>query len=158
LTEGQITINKDLTIEGTGLNAITIDGQGASRIFDISANATVRISGMTIAGGYALSGGGILNEAGCTLNLDRVKMSSDVAHGPDDTTGLGGGVENLGSATINNSVFVGNQGNFDGGAVDSSGPTLTINRSTFVNNQSPNGGALNSLRTLVTISDSAFLG
>src|ERR1043166_6678164 len=48
LSLGQITIDKSLTITGTGQDLVTISGNNASRIFFSNGNGfTVNISGMT---------------------------------------------------------------------------------------------------------------
>src|SRR5262249_11895479 len=50
LTGGEIAINKDLTIAGPGANRLTISGNDASRVFDITGSSTdVAISDLTIA-------------------------------------------------------------------------------------------------------------
>ena len=64
LTSGELAITKNLDIEGLGADDLTISGNHAGRVFDISGGATVTIAGLTIADGLADHGGGILDEAG----------------------------------------------------------------------------------------------
>ena len=56
----------NLTINGPGENQLTVSGNNAYRVFDISNSATVKIDNLTIADGLTVggNGGGILNEAG----------------------------------------------------------------------------------------------
>src|SRR5262249_3718716 len=61
LPQGQLVINQSLEIDGPGADKLTISGNSASRIFDISGGATVTISGLTITRGLATDGAGILN-------------------------------------------------------------------------------------------------
>ena len=64
LTNGELAINANLSIVGPGQTLLTISGNNASRVFNISA-VTVNLSGLTIANGrkYDLPGGGIYNAA-----------------------------------------------------------------------------------------------
>ena len=48
LTSGELDLTGDLTIHGPGADRISISGNHASRIFDISAGAAVSISGLTL--------------------------------------------------------------------------------------------------------------
>jgi hypothetical protein len=161
LTSGELQITKSLDIEGPGAHRLTISGNDASRVFDISGAVTVTLAGLTIAHGKAIGvsgstdpqgGGGILNEAGATLYLTRsslVNNQATAASAMDDV--FGGGLLNEGSAVVASSTFIGNQalggggGSFFGGSVGGAidnfgGATLTVSDSTFVANQ-VNGAA-----------------
>ena len=73
LTGGELLLNKNLTITGPGASSLTVSGNNASRVFDISNSATVTLAGLTIAKGSvtghddtgtpitSYGGGGILN-------------------------------------------------------------------------------------------------
>src|SRR5262249_12912745 len=116
LTSGQLDVTSNMTINGPGANKLTVSGNNASRIFDISNNATATINGLTIANGAALSttdpslqGGGVLNEVGSTVYLNNDVLSNSHA------LVVGGALWNQtgssGSSTvvINNSTFLGNE-------------------------------------------------
>ena len=80
----------------------------SSRVFDItSSSATVTISGLTISGGEAADGGGILDQGGA-LTLKNDTLSNDQAIGvnPGDTA-QGGGVDitDGGSLTVSGGTF-----------------------------------------------------
>ena len=49
LTLGQITIDKNLTINGTGQGLVTVSGNNASRIFFITGGVTVNLTGITFS-------------------------------------------------------------------------------------------------------------
>jgi hypothetical protein len=146
LTGGELAISKSLDIEGPGADQLTISGNDASRVFDISGGVTVTIAGMTITDGLAdgsspvlaSTGGGILNFGSLTLSNDVLSDNQAVGDPSKSPTGrpggaLGGAVANLGSAdlTVRRSDFVGNQalgadgssgtsaGNAQGGAITS---------------------------------------
>src|SRR5437773_2320166 len=61
LAKGELLIAKNLTISGPGAGTIKINGHGASRVLEITAAKTVKITGVTITGGKATQGGGIFN-------------------------------------------------------------------------------------------------
>jgi hypothetical protein len=126
LATGELAIAKNLDIEGPGANKLTISGNDASRIFDISAGKTVTIAGITITHGLADGnapvihsiGGGILNEGDVTLSADVLSSNQAVGATNDtieintmDLTGVagGGGVANLGTLAVSNSTFAANQ-------------------------------------------------
>ena len=55
LSSGQITIDKDLTIQGPGADVLTVQNTAArsttSRIFYVNSGVTATIAGLTISGG-----------------------------------------------------------------------------------------------------------
>src|SRR5262249_36844537 len=79
LTSGQLNIAKNLTIHGLGAQELTISGNAASRVFDVSGGVAVSIDSLTVADGEAPvgGGGGILNEIGTTLNLTHVTVTNN---------------------------------------------------------------------------------
>ena len=196
LTLGELAITKSLNIKGPGADKLTISGNDASRVFDISgaATTTVTIAGLTITDGRAdgstlilpSSGGGILNAD--NLTLSKVVLTQNVAQGSGTDTSVpqggggifneagahltlkdslltnnqviagdkldvfGGGLLNLGTATVTSCIFSGNKAlagggtsffsGSAGGAIDNFGTgtvdqptTLTVTDSTFTNNQ-----------------------
>src|SRR5262249_4422102 len=108
----ELTIIHDLTINGPGANQLTVSGNNATRVFDISAS-NVTIAGLTIANGSAQSttdttqqgGGGVLNEAGATVHLNNDVFINNKA------SVVGGALWNQdgGTVTISDSIFIGNQ-------------------------------------------------
>ena len=71
LTRGELAITKNLDIEGLGASQITVSGNKASRILDISGGVSATIAGLTITAGLTDHGGGILSEAGAHLTLSK---------------------------------------------------------------------------------------
>src|SRR5215468_9560539 len=93
----QLTITDDLTIKGPGANQLTVSGNNATRVFDISAS-NVTIAGLTIANGSDTAdevtnfgGGGILNEAGSTLTLNRDVLKNNTATASNSSIDVFGG-------------------------------------------------------------------
>jgi hypothetical protein len=156
LTSGELAISKRLDIEGPGASKLTISGNDASRVFDVSGSVTVTIAGMTIANGKAVvtqfyspdGGGGVLNEAGATLILKNSVLSHNVATTAPGS-GLdvcGGGLLNEGTADLNGTTVDGNMatgggsgtalGGSTGGGIDNyEGGTLFVTKSTITNNE-----------------------
>jgi hypothetical protein len=165
LTDGEIVIDKSLSILGPGPKEIRLNGNGRSRIFKIS-SGTVQIAGLTFSNGFVHGtqnsdgvGGAIYNAA--SLSISNCVFSSNVAVGGDLTrsegsagSGQGGAVCNVdsGIAVIRNSLFIGNQalggaglnplcnnmcigGRGEGGALFTSG-SMTIVNCTFYRNRS----------------------
>jgi hypothetical protein len=170
LTSKELDIPISLTIEGPGANGLTISGNYANRVFEISDSATVTIEDLTIADGAVVSanGGGILIDSGTSLALKQAVVTGNSAYANSQGYyGDGGGVENDGSLTIAGSRFTDNQcsgGSYTdpitegsaGGAIDSQGPALSVTSSTFAYNDSVgpstgtgegNGGAINTSST-----------
>jgi hypothetical protein len=164
LTSGQLKVTSNMTIDGPGANLLTVSGDNASRIFDVSNSATATIDEMTVANGAALStrdpslqgGGGVLNEVGSTVYLNNDVFSNNHALVVGGALWNQAGPTGSGTVFINNSAFIGNQalgsvngttnpfmlfegfapgnGTAEGGAIDNDG-SLTIADSNFTNNQ-----------------------
>src|SRR5262245_52991032 len=76
LTSGELQVGQSVTIKGPGASRVAIDGNHASRVFEILSGADVTMSGLTVTGGVANaagsgslsgSGGGIYVDGGATL-------------------------------------------------------------------------------------------
>ncbi|HEV3386652.1 MAG TPA: hypothetical protein VG097_17685 [Gemmata sp.] len=179
LTSGDLSVTHNVTIEGPGANKLTVSGDAASRVFDISGSANATIDGLTISGGLATAGGGILLEGNASLSIDNCTLTDNEALGsltgsvtvPD---GSGGGIEDnsSGSLTVANSTFNTNKAIARGpnaplvpgyiialgGAIDLSAfstGTATINDNTFTGNKAL-GGVPGASGGGGAISDSSF--
>ena len=104
LTQGELPIAGDLTITGPGSSTLTISGNNASRVLNIT-SGTVEITGLTIANGNdsSASGGGILIEGGVTVTGDDLVVFNNRAPHGD-----GGGIANSGILTLTNSLVYSN--------------------------------------------------
>lgn len=110
LTQGQILIRSDLSIQGPGASLLSIRGAAPDRVFQVNDStnqrAFVSMVGVTISGGLKSSpgsdGGGILNSE--SLTLQDVIVSGNVAL-------RGGGVFNNSGAVLRlvNSEITGNR-------------------------------------------------
>ena len=141
LTSGELLITECLFINGPGANILAVNGNAASRVFDISSGIDVTISGLTITNGNAGDfGGGIFNN-GATLTITDSTLSGNSA-------GSGGGIfndERSGIATlqITNSTLSGNSAvGSSGGGIYNFGGAATITNSTLSGNSGGSGGGI----------------
>jgi hypothetical protein len=143
LTTSTLTIDKGMTIDGTG-HSVVISGDkngnagadpGDVRVFNVNSGVTANLNNLTIATGYAANGAGISNAG--TLNVTNCTFSNNKA---DDA--LGGGIYNSGALNVTNSTFSNNRADADdGGAIFNNG-TLTVTNSTFSGNSASLGGGI----------------
>jgi hypothetical protein len=109
-----------LTLQGAGMHATTVTGGGfqtPGSVFAIDGGNTVTIADMTITGGVAPVGGGVVNAG--LVTLERTDVTENVAQGTaGGTPAQGGGVYSFaGSVTLADSVVAANlAGQAGGGA------------------------------------------
>jgi len=141
-----LEIYDNLTINGSGADKLTIDGNYDGRVFNIWAATVVVISDVTIADGNSTGGdgGGIMNSGILTIN--RCTFSGN------QSSSSGGGIANAGWVTVNQSTFYNNQAGYNGGAINNRA-TLDIQNSTFSGNRASEGsfdnyggGAINNMK------------
>ncbi|RIK81973.1 MAG: hypothetical protein DCC67_07680 [Planctomycetota bacterium] len=126
LAHGQLVANTAVTIDGPGAELLTIDAGGTSRVFRAFADCT--IEGLTLTGGNAPEGGGILTH--------RVTVRDSVITGNTSTGGGGGIAANY--VTLERTRVTGNQSGFWGGGVQAF--RAYISESTISGNSSDFGG------------------
>jgi hypothetical protein len=160
LTSGELDIDEDLTIQGPGASLLGVDAGGLSRVFDIeSPDAAVTISGLTISGGKATMGGGVLVQGGRLTLADAAVVGNWAAGDEPGGSASGGGVAVLegGSLTATDSLFRDNAaqgargadggtarrngygGGGYGGAIYTEGSSLTIVGGAFLGNRATGG-------------------
>ncbi|MEH2117915.1 DUF4347 domain-containing protein [Nostoc sp.] len=125
LTSGKLTITHDLTILGSGVSNLTISGNNASGVFEISGTGTdTSINGLKIAN--ANDGfGSILLNSNASLSLTNSTVSNN--------SGSVGGIFNRGSLSLTNTTVSDNRGSSLGGGIFNKG-TLSITGSTVSGN------------------------
>ena len=141
LTTGQLYITDSVDIQGPGAAVLTVSGNNASRVFYLyngSALLDVTISGLTITGGNASIGAGVV-DFDENLTLDQVTIAGNAAAGDGGGLWADGFSMNL---TIRDSIFSGNTSGDDGGGIyveDTGGPLL-IQRTTITGNDAAGAG------------------
>ena len=106
LTQGELSLNKDLTIFFNGaVNAITLDAQSASRVFNITSGTTATLDTLRLVNGKPVSGssGGAIQIAiSATLTLSNIDVETSQVQGSFDN---GGAIYNAGTLTVSNFAF-----------------------------------------------------
>ncbi len=151
LQQGELPILDDLNIDGFGRN-ITIDANGASRIFRLDTSETVRLANLELTGGAVDDEGGAIATSGGLLDLRRVAILDSTASGDgggalfvldgqvvirdsvisgnaaDGSSGSGGGLLiNDGRVSVWNSEISGNTAVRAGGGIEIVDGQLTLN-------------------------------
>ena len=165
LTNGEIVIDKNLTISGpANASGITISGNNKSRIFTITGTSamTVDLSALKLTGGNGVSSlsGGVGSRNGGAIYIDRatVKLTNSTLSGNSVTGGNGGAIY-IDQATVKltNSTLSGNSVTGNGGALRSNS-NLTVTNSTISGNTAGvTGGAIRAGGTL-NITNSTISG
>lgn len=156
LTSGQLLINKDLSIEGTGLtHGITISGNNASRVMSIGLGSTTTIRNLSMTGGNSAGNGGAIECLG-SLSLFNTAFFGNSA------SNVGGAIAlpNAGTGNLiaNNCTFANNSANFGGAFYVGSNHSGPFAHCTFSNNSgATNGGGIYADGT-VTLSNTIVAG
>ena len=155
----EITISKSITINGNG---VTIDAQGKSRIFNITANNVI-LKDIIFTNGKTTDDGGAVfflkdgEVTNCKFTNNTANYGGAVYFKPNSACNItncnftgntatydGGAVYFWDKCSISNCNFANNTASRDGGAVTSNdGSTGTVTNCTFTNNAaSGDGGAV----------------
>jgi hypothetical protein len=165
---GQITLNgtqlpsitNSTVIQGPGGGQIEVDGDNASRIFEVSAT-DVTISGLTVQDGSSDYGGGIYLQAG------HLTVANSVVTGNEAVPGDGGGLYvHTGTLTVDSSTLAYNYAQHFGGGIGTNAAlaihagTTTVTDSTLSGNTalSYGGGAYLNYQSQANIDNSTLYG
>jgi CSLREA domain-containing protein len=134
----ELSITHSVNINGPVASSITVTGTAAvpTRVFVTQANTTVNISNLTVSGGRAAVGAGLLALGpNSTTTLNGMLFTGNIAIDPTGFTGGGGAASgNGGTLNIRNSTFSGNTGTH-GGAISVQGNSpLNLVNVTITNN------------------------
>ena len=150
LTTGQLELSDAgglLTIDGPAAG-LTIDAGGKSRVFQVDSGVTAALSGLTLTGGSAGFGGGL-------VNLDTITLTNCTISGNSASIDLGGGLWNGGTATLVDCTINGNSAG-EGGGLSNDG-TATLTDCTLSGNTAKFGGGLET-KGAATITDCTISG
>ncbi len=142
-----------LVIDGPGGGAVTISGGGAVAVFQGEPGAVTTLSGLTVSGGSATYGGGILVEYDSTLTVAGCAIVNN-------TSDYGGGVfNNGGSLTVSDTMISGNSAFQGGGGIFSYGTVTVTGGSTIEDNSTGgNGGGVdNDNNATLTVNDGSAI-
>ena len=144
-------LNGALTIQGPGADVLSISGNNASSVFEISSYTTAEIDGLTITqGGNTSDGGGIDNSGDLTIDNDIITGNSASNHG--------GGIYNGGTLTSAYNTFSGNSA-YAGGGIANYGGLVRTSNDTFSGNSAFDGGGIyNNNGTTLSSTNDTFSG
>jgi hypothetical protein len=149
----EITLDKDLTIDGSGLSSpVRVSGGDGVRVFRVTEGVSVTINHLDIRDGHAISGGGI-DVFSSTVTVSNSTFSDNSA---DD----GGAINvNNGELLVTNSSFFDNHAGVYGGAINNNVGSVSIFGSTFSGNSSDqSGGAIFNNLGNVEVTNSTLSG
>ena len=173
LTKALPDLKNNITLEGPGASKLIVTRNSSAvafSVFTVDSGETVRLFGMTIAGGNSIYGGGIYNDGTLTVTSStftdnsvtdgcgggiyndddgKLTVTDSIFISNSATDGWGGGICNDGTVTVNNCIFTHNSAT-DGAGIASDG-TLTVKYSIFANNSATDGGGINYLNTSTLI-------
>jgi CSLREA domain-containing protein len=181
---GDLDITGNLTIQGAGAAQTIIDGNGSvvnDRVFHVTGAFDVNVSGVTIRGGIADAGGGIITANGASVTLTNTAISGNstpfgngggvyadggtlalinsTVSGNTAPAGVGGGLFTSGTTTLTNSTVDGNVAIGGGGIFNFPSSALTVVKSTVSGNRATAsfGGGISNLGAL-TLANSTVSG
>lgn len=142
LTMGEFSLTDPVSVTGPGADALTIDADDQSRIFNIGSNAgDVTISGLTLTQGSVTggSGGAVVSATTGKLTIQDSVLSDSHTSGAT----IGGGALAVlgGTADILRSTISGNTAGGNGGAIYNTG-TLTVDNVAVTENSGTEGGGI----------------
>src|SRR5882757_5017798 len=95
LTTGQLLVVKSISINGPGSDRLTVDGNHASRVFQVQVDGggAATIAGLTITNGNSdgFGGGGGINNESSMLTVSNCTITGNSV---PNAFGTGGGIEN----------------------------------------------------------------
>jgi len=131
---GDLSVTDGLTVLGADAETTIVDAAGLDRIFRVTSDVRLDLSGLQLTNGFAHSGGAITNSG--TLTMTDCILQGNRA----DTNG--GAVYNAGVSTLTRTTFESNLAQ-SGGAIHSFFSTVTLEDCTLEGNSATlSGGAV----------------
>lgn len=178
LTGVPLVVDTSVTITGPGSRGVTINARGRSTAFVIDPGVQVTIHTLTIEGGKAAQGGGIVNDGGldlfgCIFQGNRANQGGAIenqASGAADGTSLNPATDTNGTLSVSNCQFIGNSAvgatgqQASGGAIESIDGNLAVASSTFTHDRATGGsdggnglgGAIDAIFSVVDLAGNTF--
>ena len=147
LTNGELQIGHNVTINGPGAASLAVNGNAQSRVFHNFPGVTASISGLTVTNGFtsgnypANEGAGIFNDQ-AALTLSNCLVTGNSAPG---NVGTGGGISNDASGSsatlqIDNCTVSNNSVSYEGGGIGNPNGAVTVTNSTISDNSAGYAG------------------
>ena len=137
-----ININKDMTINGAGIDKTIISGLNLARIFYIAPGCNVKINNLTFTNGRSDNGGAIFNNGNLQVNYCKFTNCTTVYKLRNGGSAITSG--DYSTLIVKNSIFQDNDASLSssaGGTILTNG-TITLENCDFINNIASSGGAV----------------
>jgi hypothetical protein len=152
LTAGEMFIPSSLTIDATALpGGLTVDGNNASRHFQLQTGKSLTLRGLTLMRGNAFGDGGAIYSEGI-LNLDRCTLAENFSAFD------GGAIGSIGTLSLAHCTLSGNSAARLAGGILSNGSATTVTASTISGNSARGGGGIASLGGIFHLTSSIVAG
>lgn len=137
---GTLTVSHSVTIQGPGSDTLTVSGGKAVTVFTVNRGVTATISGLTITDG---NDSNTFNPGGGIFNLGTLTVAQSVIQNNSAPNGSGGGIYSAGTLTLTGCTIGGNSSAFGGGIAagtfDVNATSLTITGSRITGNTATGG-------------------
>ena len=147
-------VTSGIVVNGGG-QSLGFSGESEYRFFQVNGGASLTLNSLTVSGGYLASDNGAAIDNAGTLALNGVTLIGNNAVN-------GGGINNSGSLTTQNSTIEGGYASGNGGGLYNTGTATLQNTTVSGNNTQGSGGAIDNQGTLnllnVTISQNSSSG
>jgi beta-glucanase (GH16 family) len=157
----KLTLEKNVTIDGSDAPGLSISGGDAHRILEIPTTTIATVKSITLTNGYGFElGGAVINNG--NLTLDHVTVAKSQTSAPtEDWWKGGGGIYSSDNSTLtllNSTIRDNIAGAGNGGGLHSGfSSTVTISATTIYSNTANVGGGLR-LRSNATLYNSTLSG
>lgn len=170
-TEAEIVIDNSVILDGEG--ELTVNGNGAHRVFSVNARISVELRGLTItgAGGRetvgAIWNGGTLTLSGVSVTGNDADLSGAIHNGGAARVTLsscevsannGRGINNHGTLDLLDTSVSDNTGTREGGGILNGGTANLTNSTVSGNSGSSGGGIYNEKNGTLTLFSSTVSG
>ena len=135
---GDLDLTGEVTITGAGLGTTIVDGAGLDRLFEVTPNSIAHISGLTLTGGLASTGGAIFVGINSDLSLTDSQVSQNQSNGNGGGIFIGNGTVTISNSWIDDNAV----GLFNGGGIYLASGTLILSNSQVDGNQASSGGGI----------------
>ncbi|EKQ51601.1 MAG: repeat-containing protein, partial [Methanobacterium sp. Maddingley MBC34] len=146
-----ITINRNMTIQGQSQTGTIINGTGTNWIFNITSGVNVTLLDLTLTNASHNRGGAIYNQG--DLTIINCTFTNNTA-----TDVCGVILNEVGNCTVTNSTFTGNKAIGNCGVIGSIGGIFTVTNCTFINNEAVVGGVIINEGAIFTVTGCNFMG
>jgi hypothetical protein len=169
----QLRVDANTTIDASALaHGITVSGNHASRVFSVSNQAVVEMTGLVsnqavvemrglviTAGTTPGDGGGILNGNNCNLTLIDSTLRGNTSSGSGGAISTAGDGSGTGSwLALTNCALTDNQAADSGGGILNNGWSLTVTGCTLSGNRAATGGGIRNGAGNLFITDTTVAG